>query len=235
MEILLIRNTQCNSFGGVILIFLCAIVLQPNNPTECIDNSKFCIDSPTSSWCYSTVGLSIRWSRTVYHRSQFWQDYRYTSQNQCIVSPALCRTIDTVVKTSISEVLRFVGLLIHLPRRVYRKSYLIQDYQYTIRDQCIVIHTVCLTIDILFKGIVLLVLHFVLLLIYQSRPVSKFFILKTFHVLYHHMEAHSWCLVQRREIYLIQKCSRLAAKKFDKITKKLDFCLFFTLNSNFHY
>ena len=40
-----------------------------------------------------------------------------------------------------------------------------------------------------------------------------FFILKTFHVLYHHTETRSWCLMQGQEIYLIQNSSRLATKK----------------------
>ena len=66
---------------GVISIFLRAIVLQPDSPTECIDNPTFCIDSPTkpnlavfsptNRWSYSTVGLSIQWSRPVYRKSYF--------------------------------------------------------------------------------------------------------------------------------------------------------------------
>ena len=68
------------------------------------------------------IGLSIHQSIPVYRKSYFLQDYRYTSQNQCIVSPILCRTIDTLVKTSVSSVLSNVGLSIHQSRLVYRKS-----------------------------------------------------------------------------------------------------------------
>ena len=34
---------------GVILIFLCAIVLQTDSPTQCIDNPILCVDSPAKS------------------------------------------------------------------------------------------------------------------------------------------------------------------------------------------
>ena len=47
------------------------LILQPDSPTECIDNPTFRVDgptkpilavfSPTNRWSYSTVGLSIRW------------------------------------------------------------------------------------------------------------------------------------------------------------------------------
>ena len=43
------------------------------------------------------------------------------------------------------------------------------------------------------------------------------------------MESRSWCLVQRTEIFLIQ----LATRRFDKITKKIDFCLYFSFTSLF--
>ena len=60
-----------------------------------------------------------------------------------------------------------------------------------------------------------------------------FFILKTFHVLYHHTETRSWCLMQGQEIYLIQKSSRLATKRFHKITKKTGVFLYFIFISLF--
>ena len=60
-----------------------------------------------------------------------------------------------------------------------------------------------------------------------------FFILKTFHLLYHHTETRSWCLMQGREIYLIQKSSALATKRFHKITKKTVFFLYFIFISLF--
>ena len=60
-----------------------------------------------------------------------------------------------------------------------------------------------------------------------------FFILKTFHVLYHHTETRSWCLMQGQEIYLIQKSSRLATKRFHKITKKTGGFLYFIFISLF--
>ena len=65
--------------NGFISIFLHAIVLQPDSPTEYIDNPTFRVDGPTkpilavfspaNRWSYSTVGLSIRWSRPVYRKS----------------------------------------------------------------------------------------------------------------------------------------------------------------------
>ena len=71
----------CDYADGVISIFLRAIVLQPDRPTECIDNPMFRVDShtkpilavfsPTNRWFYSTVGPSIWWSRTVYLKSYF--------------------------------------------------------------------------------------------------------------------------------------------------------------------
>ena len=79
---------------GVISIFLRAIVLQTDSPTECIDKPTLRVGSPakpilvvfspTNRWSYSTVGLLIGWSRPV------------------IVSPTLFRTIDTLVETSVS-------------------------------------------------------------------------------------------------------------------------------------
>ena len=60
-----------------------------------------------------------------------------------------------------------------------------------------------------------------------------FFILKTFHVLYHQTETRSWCLMQGQEIYLIQKSSRLATKRFHKITKKTGVFLYFIFISLF--
>ena len=67
--------------GGVISIFLPAIVLQTDSPTKCIDDPTLCVDSPTKpilavfsptdSWFYSTVGLSTQWSRLVYRKSYF--------------------------------------------------------------------------------------------------------------------------------------------------------------------
>ena len=75
------------------------MVLQTGSTTECIDNSTFRDDSPTKSilavfcprnrWSYSTVGLSTRWSKPVYRQSYYLLDNRYTSPDQCIVSPTL--------------------------------------------------------------------------------------------------------------------------------------------------
>ena len=57
-------------------MFLGAIVLKIDRPTECIDNPMFgvgshtkpilAVFSPTNRWFYSTVGLSIQWSRPEY-------------------------------------------------------------------------------------------------------------------------------------------------------------------------
>ena len=70
---------------GVISIFLRAITLQTDSPSESIGNPAFRVDSPTSGILVvlQTVGLTHS------------------------------RTIDTVVKASVSHVLLFVGLLIH--------------------------------------------------------------------------------------------------------------------------
>ena len=45
-------------------------------------------------------------------------DYRYTSQDQCIVGPTFCRTNDTVVETSVLLVILFVGLRRKLQKAV---------------------------------------------------------------------------------------------------------------------
>ena len=39
--------------------------------------------------------------------------YRYCGQEECAVSSIFCRTIDTLVKTSVSLVLLFVGISTH--------------------------------------------------------------------------------------------------------------------------
>ena len=62
---------------GVILVFLRAIVLQPDSSTECINN-------PTNKL------LVLLNSRTI------------DTVVKCIVSPTVCRTNDTPVKTSVS-------------------------------------------------------------------------------------------------------------------------------------
>ena len=66
---------------GVISIFLRAIVLQTDSPTERTNNPAFRVDSPTklilvvfsptNRWSYSPAGLSIRWSRPLYRKSYF--------------------------------------------------------------------------------------------------------------------------------------------------------------------
>ena len=71
----------CGYTNGVISMFSGAIVLKTDRPTEYIDNPMFGVDShtkpilavfsPTNRWFYSTVGPSIWWSRTVYHKSYF--------------------------------------------------------------------------------------------------------------------------------------------------------------------
>ena len=75
-------------------IFLRAIVLETYSPTECINSSTCRFESPT--------GLFYRFLvlQTVGPTQQ--QNYRYTGQDQYIASPTFCRTIDTLVKTSVS-------------------------------------------------------------------------------------------------------------------------------------
>ena len=216
---------QCINFTGVVSIFLCAILLQIDSATECIDNSTFRVDSPTkpilpvftptNRWSYTTVGLSIVvktsvsyvllyitlsiWqSRPVYHKSYFLMDYQYTSRDQCIISPTFCRTINTLVETSLALVLLPVLLLIHYSRKFFPQSYILQCYRYNSQYQCVV----------------------------SSSEMREFFILKTFQVLYHHMETLSWCLVQGPDIYLTQKY-------LHKIAKKTGFFLYFNFISFF--
>ena len=100
----------------VILIFLRAIVLQTVSPTECIDNSMFCVNSPTKP----TLAVFSPTKRSTQQK-----DYRHGGQHRCIVSPTVCRTINTPVKTSVSIVLLCLGLSIHYSRPVYQKSYFI--------------------------------------------------------------------------------------------------------------
>ena len=64
-------------------IFLRAIVLQTDSPNGRTDNRTFCVDSPTKPIL------------TVFVETTF------------------CRIIDTVVKTSVSSVLLYVGLSIY--------------------------------------------------------------------------------------------------------------------------
>ena len=71
--------TLCNHY--IILILLRAIVLQTDSPNGRIDNTTFRVDSPTkpilavfspeSRWSYSSVRLSIWWSRPVFRKSYF--------------------------------------------------------------------------------------------------------------------------------------------------------------------
>ena len=78
---IVLRSSEIYSKKGVISIFLRAIVLQTDSPTERTDNPTFRVDSPikpilavfspTNRWSYSPVRLSIRWSRPVYRRSYF--------------------------------------------------------------------------------------------------------------------------------------------------------------------
>ena len=193
-------------------MFLHVILLQTDSTSECIDNPTFRVNSPTkpilpaftptNRWSYTTVGLSIVvktsvsyfllyialsiWqSRPVYHQSYFLQDHRYTSLDQCIASSTFCRTIDTLVETSVSLVLLPVLQLIHYSKKFYPQP---QCYRYNSQYQCVV----------------------------SSSEMRELFILKTFHVLYHHAETLSWCLVQGPDINLIQK-------SFHKITKKTGF------------
>ena len=127
------------------------------------------------------------------------------------------RTIDTVVKTSVSLVLSFAGISIHQSRIVYRKPYFLQQYRCTNRDQCIVSPTFCRNIDTIVKTSVSLVLLSVVLSIHHSyvlqyyrytsqdsaslvllvvggrcraigSEMRQLFIIKTLHILYHHMK-----------------------------------------------
>ena len=47
------------------------------------------------------VELSIQWPRAVCCQSYFLLNYQYTSPEQCVISLSICRTIDTVFKSSV--------------------------------------------------------------------------------------------------------------------------------------
>ena len=72
---------------------------------------------------YKPLVLLSNRTRPVCRKFCMLQDYKYNSQEQCVVSPTLCRTIDTLVKTRVSQVLFNLELSIHQSRPVYRKSY----------------------------------------------------------------------------------------------------------------
>ena len=73
-----------------ISIYFCVIVLQINSPSECNN-------SPTSrADCPTTLLYGFLVLQTVGPTQQ--QDYRYGSQDQCIVSPAFCKSINAPVK-----------------------------------------------------------------------------------------------------------------------------------------
>ena len=85
-------------------MFLRAIVLQTCSSTECINSPTCRVKSPTSLFQWFLV------LQTVGPTQQY--DYRYGGQDQRIVSPTICRTINTLVETSV--------LLV----------YFMQDYRY---------------------------------------------------------------------------------------------------------
>lgn len=114
------------------------------------------------------IGLSIHQSKPVYRKSCFMQDYRYCSQDQYIISPTFCRTIDTLVKISVSLVLFFVGLLSQ-SRAVCHFLLFVK----LLIHLCIVSPSFFRTIDTLVITSVSLVLIVVITSIHQSRPVSR--------------------------------------------------------------
>ena len=122
---------------------------------------------------YFFVGISIHQSRPVWHQCYFWQDYSYTSPDQCVVSPTFCRTINTLVKTSAALVLLLVGPSTRQSSSVCRQSYVLQEYRYNNQHQYILGPTFCRTIDTLAESSVSLVLHLVRLSIHQSRAVCR--------------------------------------------------------------
>ena len=135
------------------------------------------IDSPNSLF---QVFLVLQ---TVGPTQQY--DYQYSGQEQCRVSPTLCWTINTLVKSSVLLILLFYRtmdtlvknsvllalLLIHQSRAVCNWSYFLQDYRYTILEQCVISPSFCRTINRLAKASVSLVSAFAGILIHQSRPV----------------------------------------------------------------
>ena len=112
------------TMNWVISVSLRTIVLQTDSPTKRIDNPMFRVGSPTKP-----VLAVFLVPQTVGPTHQ--QDYRYVGQDQHIVSPTFCRTIDALVKTSVTLVLLSVGILTRWSKPVYFKSYFMQYYRYS--------------------------------------------------------------------------------------------------------
>ena len=68
-----------------------------------------------------------------------------------MVGPNLSRTINMVIKTSISQVLLLVEQLMQRSRSVYYIDIFLQDYQYTSREHCILSPTLSRTINTMIK------------------------------------------------------------------------------------
>ena len=74
-------------------IFLRAIVVQTYSATECVNSPTCRAESPASLFYRFSVLQTI---------GPTWKyDYRYGGQEQCIVSPTFCRTIDVLVEISV--------------------------------------------------------------------------------------------------------------------------------------
>ena len=127
-------------FIECVSIFLHAIVLQTCSLTECINSPTCFVEIPTS--------LLQRFSvlQTVGPTQQ--QDCRYGGQDQYIVSPTVCRTINKLIEISVFLVPLYVRLSIRWSRPVFCKSYFLQGQRYAIQYQCIVSPTFCRNIDI---------------------------------------------------------------------------------------
>ena len=98
----------------------------PTNP------QFYCVYQKSYGSCRKSYWLI----QTVFSSANRWS-YSVIGLDQCVASSACCRTINTIVKSSVSLVLLYVGPLIRQSRPVCHKSYLIQNYRYTSQDQCI--------------------------------------------------------------------------------------------------
>ena len=70
------------------------MVLQTGSPTECTDNHIFRVDSPTKPILAVFSPTNCCFNSPV--------ELLTGGQGQCIVSPTFCRTIDTLLETSLT-------------------------------------------------------------------------------------------------------------------------------------
>ena len=82
------KNLKINNRGGQLFR------AREYSLTECINSPMCRVESPTGLFQWFLVLQSVGLTQQ--------QDYRYSGQDQCIVIPAFCRTIHTLVETIVS-------------------------------------------------------------------------------------------------------------------------------------